>query len=383
LPTQALITGAFDTRVGDLPGSTCMSLHTEAGLGAIADAGLRVSDIDGLLTGYSFTSPQLMLGSVFAEYVGMQPRVSASISMGGVTGGLQVAQAVALVQSGLCRHVLCISGDNRLTGLGDRVQGALADIAHAQYEQPYGLSVPAGFALAAQAWMHEYGMTTEHMAAVAVNQRANAVRHPNAHMRKPITMDDVRNSKPIASPLRMLDCALVSDGAGAVVVSALDVARDAAQPAVRILGIGEGHTHEHLFMAPTLLDYGCTQSAQIAFDMAGVERKDIDCAHVYDCFSSTLLIALECMGFYERGAAGPAALAGEFALGGRLPLNTNGGLLSYGSSGASGGMFHIIEAVRQLRGECADRQVADAQLAFAHTLGGTLSGHCSMVLARH
>lgn len=380
--SKAIISGVHDTKMGALPESTCMTLHTEAGLGAIEDAGLKVSDIDGLLAAYSFTSPQLMLGSVFAEYVGMQPKVSASISMGGVTAGLQIAQAVALVESGMCRHVLCLTGDNRLTGLGEKVQAALAGVGHPQYEQPYGMSVPAAFAQAAQVYMHEFGMTHEHMAAVAVNQRANAARHPNAHMKKPITMEDVRNSKMVASPLRMLDCCLVSDGGAAVIVSAGDAARDLPKTAVQILGVGEGHTHEHIFMAPSLVDFGCKDSAAIALGKAGLKHADVDCAHLYDCFTSTLLICLESMGFYDRGEAGRAALAGEFAINGRFPVNTNGGLLSYGSSGAAGGMCHVIEAVRQLRRECGDRQVKDAEVAFAHTLGGIFSGHCSIVLGR-
>lgn len=380
--SKAIISGVHDTKMGALPESTCMTLHTEAGLGAIKDAGLKVSDIDGLLAAYSFTSPQLMLGSVFAEYVGMQPKVSASISMGGVTAGLQIAQAVALVESGMCRHVLCLTGDNRLTGMGEKVQAALAGVGHPQYEQPYGMSVPAAFAQAAQVYMHEFGMTHEHMAAVAVNQRANAARHPNAHMKKPITMEDVRNSKMVASPLRMLDCCLVSDGGAAVIVSAGDAARDLPKTAVQILGVGEGHTHEHIFMAPSLVDFGCKDSAAIALGKAGLKHADVDCAHLYDCFTSTLLICLESMGFYDRGEAGRAALAGEFAINGRFPVNTNGGLLSYGSSGAAGGMCHVIEAVRQLRRECGDRQVKDAEVAFAHTLGGIFSGHCSIVLGR-
>lgn len=380
--SKAIISGVHDTKMGALPESTCMTLHTEAGLGAIEDAGLKVSDIDGLLAAYSFTSPQLMLGSVFAEYVGMQPKVSASISMGGVTAGLQIAQAVALVESGMCRHVLCLTGDNRLTGMGEKVQAALAGVGHPQYEQPYGMSVPAAFAQAAQVYMHEFGMTHEHMAAVAVNQRANAARHPNAHMKKPITMEDVRNSKMVASPLRMLDCCLVSDGGAAVIVSAGDAARDLPKTAVQILGVGEGHTHEHIFMAPSLVDFGCKDSAAIALGKAGLKHADVDCAHLYDCFTSTLLICLESMGFYGRGEAGRAALAGEFAINGRFPVNTNGGLLSYGSSGAAGGMCHVIEAVRQLRRECGDRQVKDAEVAFAHTLGGIFSGHCSIVLGR-
>ncbi|MBI5907343.1 MAG: thiolase family protein [Polaromonas sp.] len=380
--SKAIISGVHDTKMGAMPESTCMTLHTEAGLGAIEDAGLKVSDIDGLLAAYSFTSPQLMLGSVFAEYVGMQPKVSASISMGGVTAGLQIAQAVALVESGMCRHVLCLTGDNRLTGMGEKVQAALAGVGHPQYEQPYGMSVPAAFAQAAQVYMHEFGMTHEHMAAVAVNQRANAARHPNAHMKKPITMEDVRNSKMVASPLRMLDCCLVSDGGAAVIVSAGDAARDLPKTAVQILGVGEGHTHEHIFMAPSLVDFGCKDSAAIALGKAGLKHADVDCAHLYDCFTSTLLICLESMGFYDRGEAGRAALAGEFAINGRFPVNTNGGLLSYGSSGAAGGMCHVIEAVRQLRRECGDRQVKDAEVAFAHTLGGIFSGHCSIVLGR-
>ncbi len=379
---KAVISGVYDTKVGALPESTCMSLHTEAGLGAIQDAGLKVSDVDGLLTAYSFTSPQLMLGAVFAEYVGMYPKVSASISMGGATAGLLVAHAVALVESGMCRHVLCLTADNRMTGLGDKVQAALASVGHPQYEQPYGMSVPSAFAQAAQVYMHEFGLTHEHMAAVAVNQRANAAKHPNAHMKKPITMEDVAKSKMVASPLRVLDCCLVSDGGAAVLVSAREAARDLPKTAVEIMGVGEGHTHEHIFMAPSLVDFGCKDSTATALGKAGLKHSDVDCAHIYDCFTSTLLICLESMGFYGRGDAGKAALAGEFAIDGRFPVNTNGGLLSYGSSGAAGGMFHVVEAVRQLRRECGERQVKDAEVAFAHTLGGIFSGHCSMVLGR-
>ncbi len=379
---KAIISGVHDTKMGSLPQSSCMTLHTDAGLGAIEDAGLRVSDVDGLLTAYSFTAPQLMLGGVFAEYVGMQPKVSASISMGGVTAGLMIAHAVALVESGMCRHVLCLTGDNRLTGMGEKVHVALAAVGHPQYEQPYGMSVPGAFAQAAQLCMHEFGLTHEHMAAVAVNQRANAARHPNAHMKKLITMEEVRTSKMVASPLRVLDCCLVSDGGSAVVVSAADFAHDMPKAAVQILGIGEGHTHEHIFAAPSLIDFGCKDSAAIALGKAGLKHADIDSAHVYDCFTSTLLICLESMGFYERGAAGPAALAGDFAIDGRFPVNTNGGLLSYGSSGAAGGMSHVVEAVHQLRHESGDRQVKGAEVAFAHTLGGIFSGHCSMVLGR-
>ena len=321
-----------------------------------------------------------MVGNALIEYLRFSPKVCASISMGGVTGGLLIAQASVLVRSGMCRNVLCVTGDNRLTGLNDKVQDALAGVGHPQFEQPYGMSVPAAFAQAAQVYMHEFGLSADHMAAVAVNQRANAARHPGAHMRSPITMDDVRASKMIASPLRMLDCCLVSDGGSAVVVSAEDVVRDLSKPAVQNLGTGEGHTHEHVFMSPSLVDFGCKDSAAAALGQAGISHKDIKSAHIYECFTSTVLITLESMGFYDRGEAGAAALAGDFAIGGKFPVNTNGGLLSYGSSGAAGGMSHAVEAVRQLRGEAGDRQVAGADLSFVHTLGGIFSGYCSIVL---
>lgn len=167
-----------------------------------------------------------------------------------------------------------------------------------------------------------------------------------------------------------------------MVVSARDTARDGPKRAVEPLGTGEGHTHEHIFCAPSLVDFGCRQSLSDALGQAGVTHRDVDCAHVYRCFTSTLLITLESMGFYGRGEAGPAALAGEFAISGRFPVNTNGGLLSHGSSGAAGGMFHVVEAVRQLRGECGPRQVRDVQVALARTLGGIFSGHCFVIIGR-
>lgn len=379
---KPVVSGVYDTKVGALPGSSCLSLHAEAAIGAVADAGLELKDIDGLLTAYSFSSPQIMLGAIAAEYIGMKPKVNASVSMGGVTAGLMIAQAVALVKSGRCRNVLCLTGDNRLTGLGEKVQEALATVGHAQYERPFGMSVASGFAMAANAYMHTYGMTHEHMAAVAVTLRKSASAHPNAHMTSPITMEDVAKSRMVASPLRMLDCCLISDGAAGVIVSAPELRRDLRKPGVEILGIGESHTHEHLFAAPSLVEFGGKESAAIAFAEAGLTPKDIDSAHIYDCFTSTLLICLEDAGFYERGQAGEAALAGDFSVSGRFPVNTNGGLMSYGSSGAAGGMFHIVEAVRQLRHECGDRQIDSPEVAFAHTLGGVLSSHCSMIFGR-
>ncbi|MCC7427390.1 MAG: thiolase family protein [Alphaproteobacteria bacterium] len=380
---RAAITGAADTAVGELPGSSCMGLHAEAALLALADAGLRPGQIDGVLCAYSLTEPHPMLASVFCEYLGIRPSYSAAIQAGGATGCVMAMQAQALVEAGLCRHVLVVAADNRLTGMTrDRAVAALADFGHPQFERPYGVTIPALYALVAQAYMHEYGATREHLAAMAVAARTHALRHPKAQMRRPIAIADVLASRPIAEPLCLLDCCLISDGGAALVVSARDAARDAPKPPAALLGSGQKNTHEHIIAAPSLTAFGCRESAAQAFGRAGVRPADIDVAEVYDSFTITLLVELESIGFFEKGEAGPAALAGALDLGGRLPCNTHGGLLSYAHSGAAGGLFHLVEAVRQLRGEAEARQVRGAELAFVHGDGGILSAHCSLVLGR-
>lgn len=379
---KAVITGAYSTRVGDLQGATCMSLHTEAGLGALADAGLAVADVDGLLCAYSFTEPHLMLASVFAEYVGMQPAYASAVSMGGVTSCMLVMQAAALVEAGYCRHVLVVTGDNRLSGMRGNAVQALAEVGNQQYEQPYGMTIPAAYALVAHRYMSEFGVTSEQLAAIAVTHREHAALNPKAHMRSPITVDDVMNSRFIATPLHLLDCCLISDGGAAVVVSAADAASDLRRPGVHVLGTGQGHTHEYIVAAPSLTDFGCKRSAADALGRAGLKPADIDVVEIYDSFTITLLAELESMGFFQRGEAGVAAAAGELKIGGKLPCNTHGGLLSYGHSGAAGGMFHVVEAVEQLRGDAVGRQVEGAELALVHGDGGILSAHCSVVLGR-
>ncbi len=380
---NAFVTGAYDTAVGKLPGSSCMGLHAEAALGAVADAGLQLADIDGVLCAYSFTEPHLMLASVFCEFLGIHPGTCAAIQAGGASACIMVMQAAALVASGQCRHVLVVTGDNRLTGLSrDGAVAALAEVGHPQFERPFGISVPASYALVAQRYMHEFGTTPEQLAAIAVEHRRHAGRHPKAQQREPITVEQVLASKIIASPLRLLDCCLISDGGAALVVSSRAAAADTRGPAIEILGAGQGHTHEHIVAAPSLVDFGCKASSATAFTRAGIKASDIDVALIYDSFTITLLVELESIGFFERGEAGLAAARGELGLGGKLPCNTHGGLLSYAHSGAAGGMFHAVEAMHQLRGRADARQVSDARLAFVHGDGGILSAHCSLVLGR-
>ncbi|WP_298216835.1 thiolase family protein [Acidocella sp.] len=378
-----VITGAADTEVGKLEGSTSLGLQAQAAMAAVEDAGLSLAEIDGVLCAYSFTEPHLMLSSVVSEFLGIAPSYSVAVQAGGATACAQLVHAAALVESGRCRHVLVVCGDNRLTGMTrDRAVAALSEVGHAQFERPYGISVPSAYALVARRYMHEYGVTLEHLAGVAVAHRKNAMRHPKAQMREPITLEDVARSRPISTPLRLLDCCLISDGGAAVVVSAADAARDTRKPGIAILGTGQMNTHEHIVAAPSFTDFGCKQSSAQAFGRAGIKAADIDVAEIYDSFTITLLAELESIGFFGRGEAGPAILSGALDLDGKLPCNTHGGLLSYAHSGAAGGMFHVVEAVRQLRGEAAGRQVANARLGFVHGDGGILSVHFSLVLGR-
>ncbi|WP_431857631.1 thiolase family protein [Azospirillum sp.] len=380
---NAMITGVADTAVGRVEGSSVMGLHAEAAAAALADAGVAPSEIDGVLCAYSISEPHLMLSSVFNEYFGIAPSYSVALQAGGATACLMVMQAAALVEAGVCRHVLAVCGDNRLSGLSrDGTVAALAEVGHPEYERPYGLSIPAAYALVARRYMHEWGVTSEQLAAVAVTQRGHARRHPKAQARDPLSLDQVLASRMIADPLRLFDCCLISDGGAAVVVSARDAAADRPSRPVSVLGSGQMNTHEHIIAMPSLTDFGCRQSAAQAFARAGLTPADVDVAEIYDSFTITLLAELESIGFFPKGEAGPAVLDGALELDGILPCNTHGGLLSYAHSGAAGGMFHVVEAVRQLRGEAEARQVKDAEVAFVHGDGGVLSAHCSLVLGR-
>ncbi len=383
LGQRARITGVGDTAFGELPGSSVLGLHAEAAAAALADAGITTREIDGIVCAYSLVEPHLMLSSVVAEYLGLRPAYSLALQLGGASGCAMIMQAALVVAAGRCRHVLVVAGDNRLSGMSrDGAVAVLSRVGHPQFEVPYGATIPAYYALVASRYLHEHGATMEQLAHIAVTMRRHAMLHARAHMRQPITVADVMASRVIASPLRLLDCCLVSDGAVAAVVSAPDAAAETRDARVAVIGMGQGHTHEHISQAPSLTEFGCHDAARRALGEAGVRPADIQVAEIYDSFTITLLVELESMGFFARGAAGPAIAAGALGLDGALPTNTHGGLLSFGHSGAAGGLTHVVEAVRQLRGEADRRQVCDAELAFVHGDGGILSAHCSLVLAR-
>lgn len=292
----------------------------------------------------------------------------------------QAAQAVA---DGRCSVALCVAGQNLLThGSRAKAVKSMAEngSAHPQFEVPYGPLVPSLYALVAQRHMHEYGTTPAQLAEVAVTMRRHAGLNPNAHKREAIAIDDVLRSRMIASPLHLLDCAIVSDGAAAAIVTTAERARELRRPPVHLLGAGYGVRHSHIGECRHLTETGAVDSGRTAFRRAGLHPADVDVAELYDCFTITVIVELEDLGFCRKGEGGGFVEGGRIALGGELPVTTHGGLLSAGHPGVGGGFFHVLEAVRQLRGEAGERQVPGAEVALAHGNGGVISVHCTLLL---
>jgi acetyl-CoA acetyltransferase len=377
---MAFVVGSAATRYGDHAGEGTLDLMTGAAAAALDDAGLGRDDVDGVLCGYSTTFPHLMLATVFAEHFGLSPSFATAVQSGGASGLAMVAAAADAVDAGRARRVLVVAGENRMTGqTRDSAVSALAQVGHPRYEVALGATVPAYYGLLASRYLHETGATEADLAALAVLMRSNAAGHPGAHFRAPITVDDVLGSRPVASPLKLLDCCPVSDGGAALVVSAGEV----GDHGLRIAGHAQAHPHQHLTAAPELVRSGAATSGPAALAEAGLTTADVDYLAVYDSFTVTLAILLEDLGFAPRGGAGAAAAAGRFDRDGGLPLNTHGGLLSYGHCGVGGALAHVAEAHRQLTGRAGERQVASRpRRALLHGDGGVMSSHVSMVLVR-
>ncbi|HEX5612564.1 MAG TPA: thiolase family protein [Burkholderiales bacterium] len=376
---QAFVAGAGNTSFGRHEGRGALDLMAEAAQQALEDAELARADIDGVLCGYATTLPHLMLSTLFCERFSLAPAYAHSVQLGGATGGAMLMLARELVRSGRCSNVLVVAGENRATGqTRDNSIQTLAQVGDADFEVPNGASVPAYYALLASRYMHETGLTEADLAEFAVLMRANAARHPQAHLREPIRREDVLASKTICAPLKLLDCCPISDGAMALVVSA----SPRGDARVAIAGAGQAHRHQHLTAIADTTNYGAKDSAQRAFAEARLQPADIDYLAIYDSFTITLAILIEELGFAARGRSAERVRAGEFSPDGPLPLNTHGGLLSFGHSGVAGGMGHAVEAFRQLAGRAGSRQIASRRKAFVHADGGVLSSHVSLVLTR-
>ena len=374
---MSYITGVGLTPYGKHPGKSTLDLMSEAAAAALVDAHLERRDIDGLVCGSSTTMPHLMLSTVFAEHFGLKPGYAHAIQLGGATGFAMAMLAHHLVESGVANNILVVAGENRLTGQSrDSAIQTLAQVGHPLYEVPLGATIPAYYGLLASRYMHEHGTTENDFAELAVLMRKHACMHPGAQFREPITVEAVLASKPIASPLKLLDCCPVSDGGAAFVVSHEKVSGFD----VRIRGTGQAHPYQHISTAPSLTRSGAAPAMAKALAAAGVEASDANYAAIYDSFTITLTILLEEIGLAPRGGAGRLAREGYFDHDGKLPLNTHGGLLSYGHCGVGGAMAHLVETHRQLTGRAGNRQSKNASLAMLHGDGGVLSSHVSLVL---
>jgi acetyl-CoA acetyltransferase len=385
LKLAASIAGVGTSRVGQVPDRSALQLQADAAQAALNDAGLKMSDIDGLLTTPVRVEHWNMPCGVVANHLGVRARYLSTVDVAGASGCAMIHQAAMAIASGQCSTVLCVAGQNLLTH-GSRAKAvksmAEGGSAHPQFEVPYGPIVPSLYALAAQRHMHEFGTTSEQMAEVAVIIRRHASLNPDAHKRSLVTVGDVLSSRMITSPLHILDCAIVSDGAAAAIVTSTQRARDLKKRPVHLLGQGYGLRHSYVGEHVDLMSTGAVDSGREAFGSAGLTPADIDVAQIYDCFTITVIIELEDLGFCKKGEGGHFVEGGRIGIGGELPVTTHGGLLSGGHPGLGGGFFHVVEAVRQLRGEADARQVKDAEVALVHGNGGVISVHCTLILGK-
>ncbi|MGQ0700194.1 MAG: acetyl-CoA acetyltransferase [Panacagrimonas sp.] len=351
---------------------------------ALREAGLSLGDVDGLCsTGlWAVPGPGQMPTLTLAEYLGIAPRFVDSTNIGGSAFEAFVAHAATAIAAGRCEVVLITYASLQKSESSRTLGGRPASLTM-QYETPWGMPTPlGGYAMAAMRHMHEFGTTSEQLAEVAVAARRWAQLNPDATMRDPLSVADVLASPMISDPLHLLDSCLITDGGGAVVMTTAEHARALGKTAVYVRGYGECNTHWTMAGMP---DPARLTAAEIAgreaFRMAGIGLDAIDVAQVYDSFTITVLLTLEALGFCKRGEGGAFVSGGRIAPGGAFPLNTSGGGLSNAHPGMLG-LYLLIEAVRQLRGECGARQVADARTALVHGTGGTLSSGATCILSR-
>ncbi len=372
------IAGVAESDYGRVPHMTEMEIHSQALWRALNDSGLHKNDIDAVFcSSHSLGMPTVML----CEYLQLFPRYSDTTSIGGSSFEAHLNHAVAAIRAGKCEVALITYASNQLSSRG-RIIGTgarPATIPEATYEAPYGNTLVGAYAMAARRHMHEYGTTSEQLAEIAVVTRRHAMLNPLAMYREPISIQDVLNSRMIADPLHLLDCCVVSDGGGAVLVTTEERARDLKQKPIFVLGSSESHTHAHISQMPDMTVTAAAVTAPRAFTEAGITPSDIDMAMIYDSFTITVLLLLEDLGFCKKGEGGAFVQDGRIALGAQLPINTDGGGLSSNHPGMRG-IFLIIEATRQLRGQCGPRQVEGAKLAVAHGSGGLLSSQATTIL---
>jgi acetyl-CoA acetyltransferase len=370
----AAIVGAAESDLGHVAdGMNPIDLMAQGIVRALDDCGLALGDVDGLLcaTAQSRTS-----GLNLSEYLGISPAFIDATILGGSSFMFHVGHALAALQLGLCRVAVIAYGSTQRS-IGRR-QASVREVN--PYETPYRPFLPStAYALAASRHMHQFGTTREQLAAVAVAAREWALLNPVAWEKKPLTIPEVLGARMVSYPFTVRDICLVTDGGGALVLTAPERAKDLKKPPVYVLGCGQAITHANISSMPDLTVTGALQSGREAYAMAGLAAKDIDVVELYDAFTINPILFLEDLGFCPKGEGGRFVEDGHIAPGGGLPVNTNGGGLSYCHPGMYG-LLVLIEAVRQLRGECGARQVEGAKTAIAHGNGGVLSSQSTVIL---
>jgi acetyl-CoA acetyltransferase len=368
------VAGVAESRIGEVgPGVTPLELIAEATAAALDDAGLSKSDVDGLFTASAYYG---LAGVSVGEELGIRPRYSDSTNHGGASFVSHLLHAAGAIGAGLCDVALITYASTQRSDGGRLKSIVEVNPAEAPYRPRYPVSM---FALAAARHMHEFGTTREQLAEVAVAARAWARLTPGAFERGPLTIDDVLASRMLSTPLTVRDCCLVTDGGGAVIVTSTQRARTLRRPPAVLLGAGEAHWHRAIAQMPSLTTTAATDSGARAYAMAGLSAADVDVVQLYDAFTINPILFLEDLGFCAKGEGGAFVAGGAIAPGGRLAVNTNGGGLSYTHPGMLG-IFLIIEAVRQLRGEAGARQQPDPQVALVHGNGGALSAQATALL---
>jgi acetyl-CoA acetyltransferase len=378
--SNAAIIGVGESDLG-ITNKSVLELQSQSVIRAVADAGIDLKEVDGIAT--SGVSGRFD-ATVVADYLGMRPRWIDSTYAGGAAFEVMLSHAAAAIAQRDADMIVISYASNQRSG-NARMLGGIPEthLPIGQFEMPYGPLLPlSAYALCAHRHMHEHGTTREDMAEVAVAAREWALLNPKAYKfgTARLTIEEVLAAEPISSPLGKLDCCLVTDGGGAIVVCSRERAARMPKRSVNILASAESSTHRCLANMPSLTMPGSFDTGRRAFERAGLSPSDIDVVQIYDSFTITVLLTLEALGFCEVGKSGAFVRDGKTRPGGKFPLNTSGGGLSYCHPGMFG-IFLLIEAVRQLRGECGDRQVVGANTALCHATGGFLNTHATVILA--
>ena len=375
---RVAIVGAALSEIGRVDTKTPFELHYQAASRAVADAGLTKDDIDG----FGSSGMGLLAPVEIAEYLGLRPTWADGTGVGGSTWEFMVEHATAAIQAGHAEVVVLVYGSTTRADLKARRRSANLSFGArgpVQFDVPFGHTLISKYAMAARRHMFEFGTTIEQLAEIAVSTRYNASLNPDAYYRDLITIDDVQQSRMMADPLTKLHCCLRSDGGGAVVLTSEARARDCAKTPVWVLGTGETTDHTTMSEWSDFTESPAVRSGKLAFERAGVTPDDIDCCQIYDAFTPMVLETIEALGFCKRGEGGLFVEDGRLRVGGALPTNTDGGGLSHCHPGMRG-MFLLVEATRQLRGEAHGRQVENAKLCCVNGTGGWFSSASTVIL---